>query len=48
MITTIYNLSHRLYLLSAKHGRLGNPIREKSYFYISNALLEIKTFIQSL
>ena len=47
MITTIYNLSQKFYNLSAFHARNQNTLRMKVYYYISNALLEAKTFIQS-
>jgi hypothetical protein len=48
MITTIYNLSQKLQRNSSKHARLGNTLRMKAYYYASDALLEVKTFLQSL
>ena len=48
MITTIYKLSQRFYNRSCKHARLGNTLRMKGYYHASNALLEAKTFLQSL
>ena len=48
MIITIFNLSQTLQRHSAKHARLGNTLRMKAYYYTSNALLEAKTFLQSL
>jgi len=48
MITTIFHLSQKLQRHSAKHARLGNTLRMKAYYYASNSLLEVKTFLQSL
>ena len=48
MILQIFLLSQHLYNQSAKHSRLGNTLRMKGYYYMSNALLEAKTFLQSI
>jgi len=48
MITTIFNLSQNFYNLSCYHARQQNTLRMKACFYISNALLEVKTFLQSI
>jgi hypothetical protein len=48
MITTIFNLSQSFYNLSCFHARKQNTLRMKAYYYASNALLEAKTFLQSL
>jgi len=48
MITTIYNLSQNLFRHSAFHAQRNNTLRMKGYYYASQALLEVKTFIQSL
>lgn len=48
MISTIYNLSQNFYNLSCFHARRQNTLRMKGYYHISNALLEAKTFLQSL
>jgi hypothetical protein len=48
MITIIYKLSQRFFNRSAYHGRRGNTLRMWGNYYISQGLLEAKTFIQSL
>lgn len=47
MILTIYKLSQHFFNRSAYHGRRGNPVRMWVNYYISQGLLETKTFIQS-
>ena len=44
---TLYKLSRNLYNRSCYHACRGNTLRMKAYYNMSNALLEVKTFIQS-
>ena len=47
MIIVIYNLSQHFFNLSAFHARHGNRVRMVINYYLSQALLHLKTWLQS-